>query len=97
MLGMTFANITIAKTHRVDDRDACHLIWISEYTKSPIPTLAEVEDRIYQMLVRQQEVTLLKALLENASKDVVVKRYASTIGAVQKTVTSDLPASIQQN
>lgn len=62
-----------------------------------MPALAEVHDRIRQILVRQQEVSLLSLILESASKDIVVKRYSSTNNAAQNTATSDAPTTIQQN
>lgn len=89
--------LPLHKTHRIDNQDGCHLIWISEYVKSPIPALAEVHDRIRQILVRQQEVSLLNTLLERASKEIVVKRYSSTNNAAQNTATSGAPTTIQQN
>lgn len=62
-----------------------------------MPALAEVHDRIRQILVRQQQVYLLSLLLESASKDIVVKRYSSTNNAAQNTAISDAPTTIQKN
>ncbi len=94
-LGKALFALLLHETHRIDTQDGCHLIWISEHVKSPMPALAEVHDRIRQILVRQQEVSLLNLLLESASKDIVVKRYSSTNNAAQNTVTSDAPTTSQ--
>ena len=94
-LGEALFALPLHETHRIDNQDGCHLIWISEHVKSPMPALAEVHDRIRQILVRQQEVSLLNLLLESASKDIVVKRYSSTNNDAQNTVTSDAPTTIQ--
>jgi hypothetical protein len=96
-LGEDLFTLPLHKTHRIDNQGGCHLIWISEYVKSPMPALAEVRDRIHQILVRQQEVSLLNTLLERASKGIVVKRYSSTNNAAQNTATSDASTTIQQN
>jgi len=101
-LGEDLFTLPLHKTHRIDNRGidnqgGCHLIWISEYLKSPMPALAEVRDRIHQILVRQQELSLLNTLLDSASKDIEVKRYSSTNNAAQNTATSDVPTTIQQN
>ena len=100
-LGEDLFTLPLHKTHRIDNQGGCHLIWISEYLKSPMPALAEVRDRIHQILVRQQELSLLNSLLDSASKDIVVKRYSSTNNAAQNTATNtatpDAPTTIQQN
>jgi hypothetical protein len=67
------------------------------YRGLKMPALAEVRDRIHQILVRQQELSLPNTLLDSASKDIVVKRYSTTSNAVQNTATSDAPTTIQQN
>ena len=91
-LGEDLFAMSLHQVHRIDNRDGCDLIWISEYKKLPMPTLDEVRDRIYQTLVRRQEVSLLKALLESASKDIVVKRYSPTNNAA----VDNHPVSLNQ-
>ena len=71
------------------------MIWISEQVKSPLPTLDEVRDRIRQTIVRQQEVSLLKTLLESAAKDIVVEHYTPTNNATQDTAISDVAITNQ--
>ena len=83
-LGEDLFTMPLHQVHRIDNQGGCHLIWISEYNKLAMPTLDEVRDQIHQTLVRQQEVSLLKALLEKASKDIVVKRYLPTSNSVQE-------------
>lgn len=83
-LGEALFALPLNKVHRVDSENACHLIWISEYLKSPIPKLDEIRDRIYQALVNQQEVSLLNSLLESASRNVMVERYIPTENANPK-------------
>ena len=68
---------------------------ISEYLKSPMPALDEIRDRMYQTLVRQQEFSLLQALLERASKDISVERYNSTNNATQDTAIFDVAITNQ--
>ncbi len=96
-LGEGLFALALHKTHRIDNQDGCHLIRISEYVKSPMPALDEVKDRIRRILVRQQEISLLKTLLENASKDIVAERYSYTNKAAQDTAISDAPTENIQN
>ena len=95
-LGEELFALPLHKAHRIDNQDGCHLIWISEHVKSPLPTLDEVRDRIRQILVRQQEVTLLNALLERASKDIAVERHSSS-NLAQGMGTPDAPTTNQDN
>ena len=94
-LGEALFALPLHKTYRIDNQDGCHLIWISEHVKSPLPALDEVRDRIRQTIVRQQEVSLLKTLLENASKDIVVERYTPTNNATQDRAISDVAITNQ--
>ncbi len=94
-LGEDLFALPLHKTYRIDNQDGCHLIWISEHVKSPLPALDEVRDRIRQTIVRQQEVSLLKALLDRATKDIVVERYTPTNNATQDTAISDVAITNQ--
>ena len=89
-LGEDLFALPLHQTHRIDNQDGCHLIRISEYVKSPMPSLDEVSDRIRQILVRQQEISLLKTLLEKASKDIVTNRYSSASDATLDTGRTDV-------
>ena len=74
-LGEGLFSLALNETHRIDNQDGCHLVRISEYVNLPMPTLDEARDRIQQILSRQQEVSLLNTLLENASRAIAVEHY----------------------
>lgn len=95
--GEDLFTMPLHQAHRIDNRDGCHLIWISDYKKLAMPTLDEVRDQIHQSLVRQQEVSLLKKLLKKASKDIVVKRYLPTNNTAQEAVSTEVLTSNRQN
>lgn len=77
-LGDRLLQLSLNQTHQINTEDGCHLIWISEHVKPPLPTLNTLKERIRQMLVRKNKVSLLEALLDKAAKDVRVVRRLST-------------------
>lgn len=89
-LGENLFSLPLHKTHKINNQDGCHLIWISEHVKSTIPTLKQVSDRIHQILVRQQETALLEALLETATENIKVKLYPSTNNRPMNKEKSDV-------
>ena len=52
----------------------CHLVRVVSRTDPPMPTLAEVEERIRFVLSRNQEIQLLRKLIQRASQTVNVER-----------------------
>ena len=61
---------------RVFDRnEMCHLVLVTNRVTPPMPPLAEVRDRIKRLIEREQEIELLRALIEERSKRVSIERF----------------------
>jgi parvulin-like peptidyl-prolyl isomerase len=55
-----------------ESADGCHLVRIMERVTPPMPPLEQVEPRIRTLIERQQQIELLRALIEKASATVEV-------------------------
>ncbi len=53
----------------------CHLVRLTEHESPPMPPLAEVSDRIRELLERERERDLLKALLDRSEPGIDVTRF----------------------
>jgi len=57
-----------------DSADGCHLVRIIERVTPPMPPFEQVAPRIRSLIERQQQIELLRALLDKASANVEVIR-----------------------
>jgi parvulin-like peptidyl-prolyl isomerase len=57
-----------------ESNDGCHLVRVMTRNTPPLPALAEVKDRIHNLLLARKERKLLQQLLERAEKSVQVRR-----------------------
>lgn len=73
-----FFDMKVGEMDVFESTDGCHLVRITDRVTPPLPPLAEVSDRIRELITRSREIELLSALIKKSRSQVEVIRHSAT-------------------
>ncbi len=71
---LTWFDMSVGEMRIFDSPQGCHLIRVVDRETPPLPPLEDVRDRIQFLLQRNQEVALLRALIDKHANQLPVER-----------------------
>ncbi len=72
-------DMAVGEMRVLETEQGCHLVRLTERVTPPLPPLAAVEERLRALLRREQEIRLLRALVEDSARHVTVERRAVSL------------------